>query len=193
MPEDRFSFKDTNFIKDLIEACLPKTTGLKHSIIFTGGTMVSLGSNCHPPLQDEEQLQQLLSEDYPYHRLKKEGQFEEHMVGAKEDFQWSLTTAFPDQCRQAYGCLLRAGYPLPGGMCADRDHHCIDDHHYFLEFPHCGGECIATLMDVSPVAGVARQHVFQYESNQAAERRRLDFMFPKPKFYIDEQNNLHVL
>jgi hypothetical protein len=168
-------------------------------IIFRCGTLVRLDCTDHVPLTgftNDDEFKRTFLNDFPSHRgISEETTLEEN----QKDFDWSQTsTQYPTQCAKAYGCLMHSGYPLPGGAGGDRTVHpwTRDDNMFITIFDHLG-PCCFTLFDVKSMLDGATPpnytKLIQVVDADTAERRRLDYMFPKPFAYIDHQMNIHVL
>jgi len=196
------------------------------AIVFRCGTMVRLDctETHHRPIEsfvDDLDLNEFLRRDWPDHRFVDKT-YDEWKAENQVDFEWSQKTAYPAQCRKAYGCLMWSSYPLPGGMGGDRtvfpwnvdkqDFSWV----YQTVFEHLGFCCwtpylvtdhpkeITSLFpeaDPSEQDGeflrhhcmMRHQSVITSVDKETAELRRLDYMFPKPYAYVDKEMNIHVL
>lgn len=175
-------------------------------IVFRCGTMVRLDctETHHTPITsftEDAELDAFLRADFPGHRLK-DVPYEHVRFCNQADLEWSLQTSYPEQCRKAYGCLMRSGYPLPGGAGADR---------YVLTWDYDEETGSMTFMTIFPQLGPCCCGLFHLESMpegvqnmdderllrsvdiETAETRRLDYMFPKPFAFVDKNLNVHVL
>jgi hypothetical protein len=144
--------------------------------------------------------------------------YETWRVENQLDFQWSQQTAYPEQCRKAYGCLMRSGYPLPGGLGGDRITFPFDVHGstfvFMTVFQHLGPCCITPYHVLSPpekleaeyppaeteeevenryIAMAHDPRFVRSVDHETAEHRRLDYMFPKPYAYVDKEMNIFIL
>jgi hypothetical protein len=163
-------------------------------VVFQCGTVVRLDCTDHQPLSSFMSID--LKDDFPQHRLPN-CTYESNQAENEHDYQWSQTTAYPKECAKAYGCLMGCGYPLPGGLGADRITIPIDDEQTFMTyFPFLGPCCFNieaketfkdSFLALTPNEQV---HVVQTET---AEHRRLDYMFPRPYAYVDKQVKVHKL
>ncbi len=193
------------------------------SIIFNCDTQVRLDcdEDHHTPITSfvsDEELDTFLREDFPAHRFLRDT-YEMVRAENQKDLEWSLSTPFPVQCAKAYGCLMRSGYPLPGVFGADRtvfpwQAHPDGTASYITIFTGLGPCCItlshfevpAKVWELHPRADPAEEdedewrarvshsrHMIAAVDADSAERRRLDYMFPKPFAYVDKKMQVTLL
>ena len=157
-------------------------------IVFRCGTAVALQPDgcCHTPFTEagflEPDVDSFLESDFPEHRFQ-DLTYEQLRADNQKDFLWSQATAFPEQCRAAYGCLM-CGYPLPGGPGADRDVVPLTKDLWGTIFRELDDYCGITLLHMP---GARRAQA------DNAEARRLDYMFPKPFAFIDKHLQVQIL
>jgi len=165
-------------------------------VVFQCGTVVRLDCDMHAPIssfRDDDKLKEWLEKDYPGHRLPNTP-FTETLAENQIDLEWSLRTAYPDACRQAYGCLMRSGYPLSGGPGADRIVYSLTGGKlYMVVFDELDGGCCVSVNEKIEVKGASENDHMTVAGACAAEERRLDYMFPKPYAYVGPDKTLHVL
>lgn len=81
-------------------------------IAFRCGTIVRLDCTDHTAMTElgflESRLDSYLEGDFPQHRLPN-NTYEDVRADNQTDFEWSQKTAFPVECRKAYGCMMKAG------------------------------------------------------------------------------------
>jgi hypothetical protein len=196
---NRITFKEgsEDVILKAVERCI-EYGEFADSIVFTCGTIVTMTCIDHDPVTSfltDETLRKHLLDDFPFHRYSENDQdtiFDETMQQNEIDFKWSQKTQFAEQCRKAYGCLMWAGYPLPGGIAADRTVITLreDAKLSVVLFPYCGRCC--TLFDGTEYEGTVNQFIGQ-ANMQGADFRRNDYMSPKPYAYVDKENKIHLL
>jgi len=189
------------------------------SIVFRCGTIVRLDCTDHEPIEsfvDDPELETFLRNDFPDHRFV-DMTYDVWRNENQTDFHWSQQTPYAAECRKAYGCLMRSGYPLPGGEGGDRltmpwD---VTDQNTFVFatiFQHLGF-CCATPFHVLSIPremeakyppsdestkdrnwAIANDRTFVHSvDHETAELRRLDYMFPKPYAYVDHEMNIFIL
>jgi hypothetical protein len=159
--------------------------GAAGAIVFQCGTLVRLDCESHTPLAGGF-MGVDLSDDFPEHRLPHDS-YESNRDENELDFQWSQRgTAFPAECRKAYGCLMRSGYPLPGTPGADRV--VYRDGGVFATILHALGPCCMTLAHSGAFEDgfveLTESQQIQAVDAVSAEHRRLDYMYPKPYAYL---------
>ncbi|MBX9636677.1 MAG: hypothetical protein K2Q45_03910 [Nitrosomonas sp.] len=211
-------------IKAFYEPLKRKQLPSIEAIVFSCGTLVRLDctEEHHKPVHSfvtDEKLDEFLEQDFPEHRFPADGgvTYETTRAENEQDFQWSQTTAFPKQCAKAYGCLMWSGYPLPGGMGADRlvipwEAASLKSLSYMTIFQHLG-PCCCTLTEVTDVPQSILQRYGKIDETDpeslgpvhhdsrvrgsvdydSADRRRIDYMFPIPYAYVDKNYEIHVL
>lgn len=230
--DERVGFKDGGVgLKATIDAWYKPLRAKKKSlpwdgIVFRCGTMVRLDCNetHHKPITsfcEDPELDEFLRHDFPDHRMPM-ATYSSWKNDNEKDFQWSQQTAYPEQCRKAYGCLMWSSYPLSGGIGGDRivQPWNLDRETYSMMYQtifHHLGPCCWTpflvehppkeLEAMYPQADPAEEdgiysrytHMMQDRrligtaDKETAELRRLDYMFPKPWAYVDKEMNIHVL
>lgn len=97
------------------------------AIVFRCGTLVRLDctETRHRPIVEsfveDVELDAFLQQDFPEHRLPDKT-YEQMREDNQRDLQWAIQRhpEWSEQIKKAYGCLMLSGYPLPGGVGADR-------------------------------------------------------------------------
>jgi hypothetical protein len=186
---------DEGFLLSLLEKMM-KTTHLKGTelVVFRSGTIVTLNCKEHAPISDfrEHELQTRLYSEFPfYHVSGGTGVFPKIQDNNEKQLQWSLRTGFPEQCKQAIGCLMRSGYPFPIGSSDQRAVRALGDNQYLVVFPECGAGCCMTLHKVPD--DVPSKFHEQGASSYGAEQRCADYLFPRPYAYVDKEGVIHKL
>jgi hypothetical protein len=165
------------------------------AVIFRCGTLVRVEDDdeCHKRFTaqgfNEPKLDAFLRDDFPSHRY-----FEPDYDAVKAentiDWLWSQHQRPPHiatACARAYGCLMRSGYPLPGGIGGDRiTLPPITGDVYSVVFQHLGA-CCATLVHNEHGDSIAAIDAL------GADMRRTDYMMPKPYAYVDKLRNITIL
>jgi hypothetical protein len=158
-------------------------TSSKGAIVFQCGTMVRLDCETHAPLTSFMDID--LRDDFPGHRLPS---YETNRDENELDFQWSQGTAYPGECARAYGCLMKSGYPLPGGIGADRKVYRLDGGSVFATIFHTLGPCCMTITHAGTFEDgfteLRESQKIQAVDTLTAEHRRVDYMFPKPYAFL---------
>lgn len=188
-------------------------------IVFRCGTIVRLDCTNHEPIDsfiDDPELESFLRDDFPDHRFV-DMDYSTWRMENQADFEWSQKTAYPAECRKAYGCLMCSSYPLPGGLGGDRITVPWDVHNgtftFTTIFQHLGVCCATPYLVLEPPPSMeqkyplndaedpqARHEAMAHDpvflrsvDHESAEHRRLDYMFPKPYAYVDKEMNVFIL